>query len=225
MSDQSSLFVAGLTCRISRKSIRNLWLRVRQPDGQVLISAPFQLSNARIEQFVLARLDWIRERQAAIAAMPALTDGPGCQYLWGEKHEVIYRRGPAGVHAAHGRIVLSAPHPPDAAKAGMMLDGFLRDQVKIHASQPMQYWQKRLGLSGITMHPRLMRRRWGTCYPRGRKIILNSRLAAKPRICLAFVITHELLHFEIPNHGPEFKKLLAALWPRHRQLDAMLDRS
>lgn len=53
--------VDGIPITVTKKRMKNLYLRVKQEDGSVLISAPHQCSDARIRRFAMERIEWIRE--------------------------------------------------------------------------------------------------------------------------------------------------------------------
>lgn len=58
------LSIDGLTVTIAHKPIKNLYLRVKPPYGNVEISAPLRMSEERILGFVRERRSWIlRQRQ------------------------------------------------------------------------------------------------------------------------------------------------------------------
>lgn len=64
------VLIDGLEVWLTRKSIKNLHLRVKPPDGRIEVSAPTRLPMRSIERFVLEKQDWIRGQQQAIAASP-----------------------------------------------------------------------------------------------------------------------------------------------------------
>ena len=73
-----TLNVDGLSATVMRKPIRNLYLRIRPPDGAVEISAPRGMDEARIVGFVRRRRAWIdrqrtRMREQADRAARELT--------------------------------------------------------------------------------------------------------------------------------------------------------
>lgn len=43
--------------------MKNMYLRIKKEDGSVLISAPHQMSDARIRTFAESKIDWIREQK------------------------------------------------------------------------------------------------------------------------------------------------------------------
>lgn len=53
----------GIVITVTKKRIKNMYLRIKKEDGMVLISAPYQMSDLRIRSFAEERLPWIREYQ------------------------------------------------------------------------------------------------------------------------------------------------------------------
>ena len=54
---------------VTRKDIKNMYLRVKSSDGTVLVSAPYRMSDARIKEFVESKSDWIEAAIARIRQM------------------------------------------------------------------------------------------------------------------------------------------------------------
>ena len=75
-----------------------------------------------------------------------------------------------------------------------------------------------LSLAIPEMRFRKMKRRWGSCRNDGR-ITLNRSLCHVPERLIAYVIYHEVLHLQIPNHGRSFKQRLQERFPQRKQLD------
>lgn len=68
---ESTLYIDGIAIVVTRKHMKTVRLKVKSPNGDVCISAPFHVSDAELEAFVAPRIDWIREQQARIAASPS----------------------------------------------------------------------------------------------------------------------------------------------------------
>lgn len=84
----------------------------------------------------------------------------------------------------------------------------------------IQKWERLTGLHALEWKLRDMKTRWGTCVPAKKRIWLNLRLALYPEECLEYVVVHELVHFLVPGHGPEFWKYMDRFfpeWPRVRK--------
>jgi hypothetical protein len=52
---------------------------------------------------------------------------------------------------------------------------------------------------------------------------LNTQLAQKPKICLDYIVLHELAHLRVPGHGEEFQALLVAHQPDWQERRALLN--
>jgi len=58
-----------------------------------------------------------------------------------------------------------------------------------------------------------MTKKWASCSSKGR-VCFSTDLLREPRTFQEFVIVHELLHLQVPNHGKLFKSLMNAYLPR-----------
>lgn len=58
-----SFIIEDITITVIKKRMKNMYLRIKKEDGRVLISAPHQISDARIRAFAEEKIDWIREYQ------------------------------------------------------------------------------------------------------------------------------------------------------------------
>ena len=78
--------IDGIQIELTRKAIKNVYLRVSNPDGQVRMSAPSRMPERAIVAFVREHRDWIAQRQARMAELP---QAPVLQYVTGEIHPVF----------------------------------------------------------------------------------------------------------------------------------------
>lgn len=61
------LVVDGLVLHVTRKAIRNLYLRIKPPEGEIVISAPLRMTDTQISAFVRTRRAWIVEQRRKVA--------------------------------------------------------------------------------------------------------------------------------------------------------------
>lgn len=59
--------IEDITIIVTKKRMKNMYLRIKKEDGTVLISAPYEMSDARIRAFATERIDWIRKYQQKYA--------------------------------------------------------------------------------------------------------------------------------------------------------------
>jgi len=69
---------------------------------------------------------------------------------------------------------------------------------------------------------RNMNERWGSCTTLDRTIRISDRLNGAPAYVVDYLLVHELIHLEIPDHGGEFEMLLAR-FERSELANAFLD--
>ena len=86
----------------------------------------------------------------------------------------------------------------------------------------MEKYAAALGVPAPQWSLRDMRTRWGSCTPARGTVRFALMLAAKPPLCLEYVVAHELAHLRVRGHGPEFHALVAGVFPREREARAML---
>lgn len=70
---------------------------------------------------------------------------------------------------------------------------------------------------------REMKTRWGSCTPAKGKITLNRKLLYAPRICIEYVVAHELIHFLHPDHSKRFYQFFDSFMPCHREYKKLLE--
>jgi predicted metal-dependent hydrolase len=69
---------------------------------------------------------------------------------------------------------------------------------------------------------RYSKKRWGSCTPDG-TITLNLHLIKAPKICIQYVIIHELCHLIHHQHDSRFYKLLNSKMPNWKRWKEKLE--
>lgn len=70
-------------------------------------------------------------------------------------------------------------------------------------------WADKLGVSVAAVYVRPMRTKWASCSSNG-ILSFNAELLDLDSQVWDYVIVHELLHFDVPNHGKLWKSLMRA---------------
>lgn len=209
------------------------------PDGLVRVTAP---SNAAVEDIaarVRRRARWILAQQASFSIFRPHT--PPRIYIPGETHLYLGRQY---------RIRIVPPDAgTDVPKASCtpsvkMVRGFLEVHcVDFHDTGTIEkhikeWYRKRaqVQLPGrlelnrqrfrephvvqpTSLRLQRMPTRWGSMSPAGR-LMLNPDLIRAPMDCIDYVVTHELCHLLVPNHGRQFfelQRLVMPDWERRKQ--------
>lgn len=213
MSVKERVRIGNMEFDIIRKDIRHMYLRVRPGSAAVEISAPYGLKLSEIEKAVLAKTDWLDAKLRAMQPHSA----PDRILLWGKPHglRLVSDAASTRIELRNGQIILHLAEGKRAEPqvAAAILD-LWRKRLVLEAAEPVvKTWTKTLNLEPVRIACRRMKIRWGTCYPLRRLVNLNSGLACQHPACLELVIVHELGHFFIGHHGPQFKKWMSGHLP------------
>ena len=71
------------------------------------------------------------------------------------------------------------------------------------------HWAEKLDVKAASVVVRSMKTKWASCSSSGR-LTFDALLPELSTELQDYVIVHELLHFEIPNHGRLWKSLMRA---------------
>ncbi|RCK80164.1 MAG: putative metal-dependent hydrolase [Candidatus Ozemobacter sibiricus] len=221
---------------VERPARRTLGIEV-YPGGRVVVLAPRGCDDATINERLRLRAAWI-SRQLATFSQYEHHTAPR-QYLSGESHRYLGRQYRLRVKAndpavyedqvtlTRGEMWVISPGelPPVKVKellrcwylkrAREVFDGVLTDAFD--AFQRMGHERPRIVV-------REMCRRWGSLSPNG-QMTLNTRLVQAPRLCVEYVIVHELCHLVHKNHDSAFFALLGQILPDWRARKQRLEQA
>ena len=87
---KETVLIEGITLTLYRKNIKNMYLRILPPDGEVKISAPLYLSDEEITNFVKSKKEWILKKQDLILKngikAPLKYVNSEKHFLWGNEY-------------------------------------------------------------------------------------------------------------------------------------------
>ena len=130
---------------------------------------------------------------------------------------------PADAQASSAQSAAASPAAANAAARA--IDALYRRETQRALASIVPDIERHVGVSARSWQIRRMKTRWGSCTPARAAIRINSALAAYPPACLAYVVTHELVHLIEPSHNARFHTLLDRFYPDNRACAALLKRS
>ena len=212
--DEYKLDIYGIKLKVIKKRIKNAYIYVKPPDGEVLLTAPKRMSMAEIEKFVLSKRDWIIKNQNKIKSRPQpmsheLKDGEVI-YVWGKPYIIkIYENtGKNGFDISEIFVNLRFRNFCDAQIKGKLIRSMYASLLKEKISERLPVWEERTGLRCSSWGVRYMTTRWGSCNYLTNKLLFSTQLALKDPKFTDYVILHELAHTKVPSHGDDFKAIL-----------------
>jgi len=209
---------------------RHIRLRVDPREG-VVVTVPKRFSQRRVAALVAESQDWIAAVRAKIelaqAAMdeaarglrptrldlPAINEHWPVHYAVAERQTVAFK---AGEDALSFQLPSNATDEPTIdQRVAEKLRAWLFDRAHQAMVPMVQDMATQHGFSHGRITIRNQRSRWGSCSSNG-NLSLNARLLfCSPAAC-RYVILHELVHTEHPNHSKAFWSRLAQLDPDYR---------
>ena len=191
------------------------------PDLSVVVTAPKDADDAAVEKKMHKRAAWIVQQQRFFENyLPSI---PPRRYVGGESHHYLGRQYRLRIHEgdeeavkmARGQINVFLTDPSKKNHIRTLTVGWFRQRAEIvfrELFNEMVAKSERHNISADRFEIRRMKNRWGSCTNEGR-ILLNPDLIIAPKMCIEYVIVHELCHLNEHNHGPAFYRLLDAVMP------------
>lgn len=221
--------VSGVRIEVQKKKIKNLYLSIKPPDGRVVISAPYAVSDRVIREFAKERMEWIIRQKERLEKQPVTG---GRQYLsgetlpvWGKTYTLIFQEnGRKNSFSLCGNEAVLSMRDGSTVK---QREAYIREQyramLKEEVERLLPKWEALTGLHCNSWHTKYMKTRWGTCNTVKKRLWFNVQLAEKPLECLEYVILHELTHTRIGNHGREFSEAMDRYMPEWRDVRKRLN--
>ena len=133
------MLIGGLPIEVIRKkNLKNLYVRVNPPEGNVTVSTPMELSNEDIKLFVLKKLPEItkvRDRMLSQERQSKREYVSGeSHYLWGKPYrlQVVYEGTQHKIVKSPTKIIMTVPEGTDADARERLFTEWYRQLSLIH---------------------------------------------------------------------------------------------
>lgn len=221
--------IDDLDIEVTRKNIKNLYLRVSLPDGRVKISAPRRMHLNNIHRFVASRRGWIKRQQEKVclqaqAITKAYVDNE-VHYFGGQPYclKLIEQCARPRVERREQNLLLYIRPGSSIEKRCATLDTWYRQQLKETTPAIIDQYEVRMAVKVSGFGIRKMKTRWGSCNTRTRRIWLNLALVRLSEQCLEYVVVHEMVHLLEPSHNQRFYALMDRFMPDWKRYKAELN--
>jgi hypothetical protein len=195
---------------------------VIEQDGSLTVRAPQRFSRANIDQLVLEKAGWIRERQAWVrqhSTAPHRYEEGELFYYLGKTYPLSYADRQKQPLILIDTFQLDRPSKTQAKK---VFNAWYRDQARQIIGERASILANLHHLVFKDLHITSARTRWGSCSSSG-ALNFTWRLVMAPLEVIDYVIIHELAHLKIHNHSSEFWNYVEQLSPNYRTLRKWLE--
>lgn len=209
------LTISDFPVQVIRKPhMKNLRLTIKAPDGHLVVSCPYYVSDAQIIDFVESRTAFIRQSQGKVHQQAEARKAAQARqrYKNGQTIELLGQP-----------YVLELDPDADGETQEALLHELYRQALTAQLPLYTAKAESWTGLKAKEYRLKKMRTRWGTCNPTAKRIWLSTKLAAYPPQCLEYILVHELVHLVEKDHGERFQALVSQYYPNWREAELLLN--
>jgi len=220
---------------IWRKEIKNVHLKAYRTLDVSLCLSP-KIPNDWIIDFLEKRKEWIDKQITKYKAASGynslhdLKNGSSTQFL-GKDIRVIQKwadGGTAKVVAEEKTIIIYLRDGDSSDKFNRLFQSWWRKYAYSIFSEELTFLHdqifKKYSIPLPTLRIRKMNTLWGSCTKKLNKIVLNKYLLKADRLCIQYVILHELTHLLYDRHNTDFYNFLTIQMPDWKQRKSRLDK-
>lgn len=203
----------GIMYVIKKGNYRRLTMKYT-PLGILSINQPSILKDEVVIDFVEKHLDWITIHKPVRILPHSEYKDNDTYLLLGKEYimKIIYSNHEE-VIKTNNELLIYTRYDKNIS---MLLENYRYDVATLVFNEMLTKCF-RVMEKELTMYPLLIikksKTKWGMCYIKENKIMLNISLIHTPLYLIEYVIFHELTHFIHPNHSPKFHETLRRYMP------------
>jgi predicted metal-dependent hydrolase len=181
-------------------------------EGRVHVVVPKRLSDARVNDLILKRTTWIKQKlriqSETVHPKPKeYVSGENFTYLGRNYRLKLIPNGEEEVKLKGGYLTLGYPNKLSETDRQSFVKDSLVDWYKRHALKRLTEKSKRYG-EILRVIPKSIslknyKSKWGSCSDTG-EIFFNWKVIIAPHHIVDYVVVHELCHMLEHNHSPKY---------------------
>lgn len=226
-----SLIVGDIEIKLTKKRARSITTRVR--DGEVIVSAPYYVSQKGVIEVIEKQLPWIRKHLEKAGKKKnnsrlKYEDGEGIYFL-GSKYELKIKeqkdikRIKVEIDKIGKRVFVIVPEKDEKEKIKKAIDSKFKKELRAKIDELLPICLEKTGQNIVSYDIRKMTTSWGICHVKDKTITFSLQLAQRSDEEIEYIIIHELTHFIEPNHSMKFKEQMTKFMPNWRKVKKELN--
>ncbi|MFA7172717.1 MAG: SprT family zinc-dependent metalloprotease [Kiritimatiellia bacterium] len=202
---------------IKRSSSRKKLTITVERDRSVVVHAPVSTSEARIQEIVHSKRQWIYEKMHHPQKYSDLPHPPGKELVNGESALYLGRHYQIeivdeGIKSVQFDHCFRVPALRTADRRKAMQNWYV-ERANEQILPRVKKFADSLGVNYSEAKIVGSLYRWGSCTTRD-NVTFNWKLIKAPMFVVDYVIVHELTHLMEPNHTPRFWNIVRAQSPK-----------
>ena len=208
--------------KIIKSKRRTLSLSINE-NAELIVRAPNQISNKRIEEFIIEKSKWINKNKNLMQSRINEMNNSQSNYLFlGNIYPLIKVNEDPNKIDFNGTEFITSIENQDKFKAS--LKSWYKIKFKEIAIPRLNYFSDKYNLKINQVRFKNQKTLWGSCSSKN-NINLNYLLVMAPMIVIDYVIIHELVHTVHKNHSANFWNAVEAIMPDYKKAKKWLNKN
>ena len=208
--------------KIIKSKRRTLSLSINE-NAELIVRAPNQISNKRIEEFIIEKSKWINKNKNLMQSRINEMNDSDSDYLFlGNIYPLIKVYENPNKIDFNGTEFITSIENQDKFKAS--LKSWYKIKFKEIAIPRLNYFSDKYNLKINQVRFKNQKTLWGSCSSKN-NINLNYLLVMAPMIVIDYVIIHELVHTIHKNHSENFWNAVEAIMPDYKKAKEWLNKN
>ncbi|ADC31488.1 putative metal-dependent hydrolase [Mycoplasmoides gallisepticum str. F] len=223
------LMVGDLEVNVTKKKgIKNIYLKVKPPFGDIFVSCPLNCPDKSIVDFVLLKLNFvIKAKQNVLRnAEQFYTKFESGEkiYLWGQVFNlfIVDTKKRTSIQLREDNLIFNVDKDFDQNTKEKIFNNWSKKLLMYEMKKLIKNLEGIMGVKANEYRIRNMKTKWGTCNVDKKRIWISLRLVKKPIACLLYVLIHEMTHLIEQNHTKKFYKIVEHFLPNWKEINKLL---
>ena len=180
-------------------------------EGDLLVSAPYNVSNAVIEQFILDNKDWIEEQRGKIEEH-SLNTGDRIFYF-GEQYDLVVNVSSKDYLQTLPNLFVVYTRNENSLYVKEVIKIYLKKHLYEFAKERIKHWCSIMNIQEPKLEIGTATGKWGCCYKRKKLIRISLMTIALKRDLADMIVLHEVCHLFHADHSEAFWNLMKQYMP------------
>lgn len=215
--------------KIIRRKRKTIGIKIT-PEGEVIITSPFNVSEETILNIIKKKEKWITDKLQLFKHHPSyknrdFTNGDKILYVGGElkletcnlNNNIKETLGNYELKILDKKIIvyINNKYNREDIIREIIIKFYRTEAVKVLVDRT-NYYSKIIGIGPKKITIKDQKTIWGSCSSKG-NVNYNYRLIMAPVDIIDYVVVHELCHLVHMNHSKEYWKLVEKVLPDYRE--------
>lgn len=193
--------------------------------GNLVVKAPWFVSDREVERFVQSKEEWILATAKRLAMQEKKKEAVRLQLVNGDQLPFlnehltlsVFREESSRcrVKKAGDRLLLFVPYEADYEIRRMAIEKWYRKMAAQWIRERAMLYAGMMQVSFSEIHIKDQRSRWGSCSGLS-NLNFSFRLMLAPEAVAKYVVIHELCHLRYMDHSQNFWQMVEAFCPDYK---------